>query len=561
MPKYKPSIQRGISDEGPISSNFMKPEEYDELPVKSHAIIPPDLVPKSPKPASRDPLATSPVVVKRQPSNIVNRRHLHTDIKNNSDFPLTKTDSLAAFLKFENDLEYSTDKDDSMTKKEMKDKSNTLNKSLSELIDNKMSHSSDGVRDALPDIDTILKNSPIRLAPIDKPSVNRKIMLKPISANSESNNNHIRIDDQDSSIDSNLINSCDNLRISNLSKLPNESSSFEESKAFLNETDNATTGIDLKTTADYDDSTRDPFNMEDESHQNMERIVNLKNIHDTDKRNPKRQMQLHKDSLLFENAMTFADADSDYPVKDTENQFGDIENHLNSSRSQKTSAKSEQPENRQISTKELESIETLFDDFDLEEFISSFSDNEQFPIFKNYKDMVSGQLTARKPHGSESTSEESEFDDKIDVSDVDVSEQDRTFSASSSVERDKSENNRCAFQERPFKQPDVTVDAEKKMKLESELNKFGRSEYKTDTKLSQLQEILGESGEMSQAERELLTSVQELNSMCDDSKDLNLNLPIGSPPEVNNSFKRYTLVLFFWIHVFSKHFLLMNPFF
>lgn len=28
MPKYKPSIQRGIShDEGPISSNFLKPEE------------------------------------------------------------------------------------------------------------------------------------------------------------------------------------------------------------------------------------------------------------------------------------------------------------------------------------------------------------------------------------------------------------------------------------------------------------------------------------------------------------------------------------------------------
>lgn len=560
MPKYKPSIQRGISDEGPISSNFLKPEEYDELPVKSHAIIPPDLVPKSPKPSSnqREPISStpSPIVVKRQPCNSANRRNKSADVKNIIDFPLTKTDSLAAFLKFEDELESSlaAKNIEKLSEKELKDKSNNLNKkSLCELIDNKANNTNNEFGgDRLPTVETQqrLQSNPIKLAPIEKPLIKHKILLEPLTANySECNNNNIRIDDNDNTIDSNLINSCDNLRLSNLSKLPNESSSFDQSNDCVSkESTDASIENNLvtNTTTNFNcNSTRSSSSAESiDSHQNMEMLVNLKNINDTaDKRNPKRQLQLHKDNLLFDNAITTGSTDSQI---DQNKQFGDIDLNDNNKKStsittstpkqQKTSTKLNDDSNkigRKLSAKDVQNIETLFDDFDLEEFISTFSDNEQFPIFKNYKDMGTEQgFSNRKQHGgSESTSEESEFDYKFDTSDIDVSERERTVSANSSIERGEKYGNFLnpeankkleLHEEKPLKKPDVTVEAEKRMQIESELSKLGQMKYTTDTKLSQLQELLSETGEMSQAERELLASVQELNSMCDDSKTLDL---------------------------------------
>lgn len=586
MPKYKPTIQRGISDEGPISSNFMKPEEFDELPVKSHAVIPPDLVPKSPKPSVRDSPAQSPNVIKRQPSNSAKRRNLpcNADLRPNpTDFPLTKTDSLAAFLNLEGDLECSTSVDEKLSEKELKDKSNNLNKkSLSELIDNKMAESNEfggvGVGDRLPAIDSHLQNNPIKLAPIEKPLIKHKIVLEPLNANPECNNNNhnnnVRIDENDNSIDSNLINSCDNLRISNLSKLQNETSSFFEQSSLdaVSEATDATIDNHLVTnTTDSNHSTRDSSSADSiDTHQHMERIVNLKNINDTDKRNPKRQLQLQKDNLLFDNAITIGSTDDEIDqIEKSEPDSSEIHKDLESSnesspKSQKTSSSSSSNFDdcneirRKLSTNdqkpaELQDIDSLFEDFDLEEFISSFSDNEQFPIFKNYKRMVStGRLTGRTQHGSESTSEESEFDDKYDVSDFDVSERERALSANSSIDREKSDSfnilevkpKRTLFEETALKKPDVTVEAEKRMQFESER---GHKRYTTDTKLSQLQEYLDESGEMSQAERELLESVQELNSMCDDSSSLDLTSGVSTPKEeipapMEASFKRYVQI-------------------
>lgn len=614
MPKYRPSIQRGISDEGPISSNFMKPEEYDELPVKSHAIIPPDLVPKSPKPQlnNRDTVESisstpSPIVAKRQPCNSANRRNALADVKNGADFPLIKTDSLAAFLKFEDELESSVaaKNDEKLSEKELKDKSNNLNKkSLSELIDNKTANEScnEFGGDRLPAIEIqsqthgtqqrLQCNNPIKLAPIEKPLIkhSNKIMLEPLTANhpecNNNNNNNIRIDDNDNTIDSNLINSCDNLRLSNVSKqLHNESSRFDQSNEFGSEMAHDASIenhlVNTNTTTNFNcNSTRSTSSAESiDSHQNMELIVNLKNINDSaDKRNhPKRQLQLHKDNLLFDNASTLGSTDSQ--IDQIRQQHEDIDVNDNNKRKtsitsssqqqHKSTAKIDDNENdvdckkigRKLSAKDVQNIETLFDDFDLEEFISTFSDNEQFPIFKNYKEMgTTGQqrVSSRKQNGSESTSEESEFDDKFDTSDIDFSEKERTVSANSSVERGSGGDHNISFGnslanrklsesfgEKQLKKPDVTVEAEKRMQIESELNKLGQKKHTTDTKLNQLQEILGETGEMSQAERELLASVQELNSMCDDSKTLDLTSDVLMPKTIDDSmsveatFKRY----------------------
>ncbi|XP_055372878.1 probable serine/threonine-protein kinase DDB_G0282963 isoform X2 [Condylostylus longicornis] len=125
--RSRPStIQRGISDEGPISTNFIKPEEYDEMPVKSACInnfatsvnsprLKRDASPRprllsnssresSPKTLKRDP---SPLVVRRSSNSNLNRRNLRLNLNNgdeNIPSGVQKTDSLAVFLKYENEL-------------------------------------------------------------------------------------------------------------------------------------------------------------------------------------------------------------------------------------------------------------------------------------------------------------------------------------------------------------------------------------------------------------------------------------------------------------------------
>uniref|UniRef100_A0A182NDK3 C2HC/C3H-type domain-containing protein n=1 Tax=Anopheles dirus TaxID=7168 RepID=A0A182NDK3_9DIPT len=111
--KAKSNIQKGITDDGPVSPNFLKSSEYDELPIKSTFNA---LQMAEPKPKLRD-------------SSTV-RKNLKLDIKdpNNpagGDIPLSKTDSLAVFLKYENEL--------ALSEKDMKDKSNSLSKRSSSL--------------------------------------------------------------------------------------------------------------------------------------------------------------------------------------------------------------------------------------------------------------------------------------------------------------------------------------------------------------------------------------------------------------------------------------------
>ncbi|XP_065087523.1 probable serine/threonine-protein kinase DDB_G0282963 isoform X2 [Ochlerotatus camptorhynchus] len=107
--KAKSNIQKGITDDGPVSPNFLKSSEYDEIPIKSAF----NALQMAEKPKMRDSSTT--------------RKNLKLDIKDPNmpatDVPLSKTDSLAVFLKYEHELNLAA-----MSEKDMKDKSNSLSK-------------------------------------------------------------------------------------------------------------------------------------------------------------------------------------------------------------------------------------------------------------------------------------------------------------------------------------------------------------------------------------------------------------------------------------------------
>ncbi|XP_035789006.1 formin-J-like isoform X5 [Anopheles albimanus] len=114
--KAKSNIQKGITDDGPVSPNFLKSSEYDEIPIKSTF----NALQMVEKPKLRD-------------SSTV-RKNLKLDLKDlnhpaitstGSELPLSKTDSLAVFLKYETEL--------ALSEKDMKDKSNSISKRSSSL--------------------------------------------------------------------------------------------------------------------------------------------------------------------------------------------------------------------------------------------------------------------------------------------------------------------------------------------------------------------------------------------------------------------------------------------
>lgn len=116
--KQRPTIQRGLSDEGPISTNFLKPEEYDEMPVRS-VCVNDFAITNSPRVVRRDTTASNR---KQQPTLKLNinaaNSHGGTSPQvtpniteseivtiNTAPKYASKTDSLAVFLKYEHELE------------------------------------------------------------------------------------------------------------------------------------------------------------------------------------------------------------------------------------------------------------------------------------------------------------------------------------------------------------------------------------------------------------------------------------------------------------------------
>lgn len=480
-----------------MSANFVKSEEYDELPVKSHATIPPDLVPKSPKSSNRGQTVASPLVVKRTSTS--NRRHLHTEQADSSDSRLIKTDSLAAFLEFENDVnevvEYIVSDSESI------DKSNLP----------------DCEQDAEPDMGDENYSSEWETnikAPIESFSM-KNIPL--ITAKPNSINKHIECNNNDDSncyaIDLNNSNICDNLQNNHT---PEAADASERIECHADADEN----IDL--------SHRHHLSrLASESsiilNTNYELIINAKNANDTDKRNPKRQIRYLKDNLLFDHVN---DNDSSDSAKLTESNGGSDHCSKRIEISTRTSSKrrDNNANDKNHITQQSRDIEALFDDFDLEEFISTFNDNEQFPIFKNYKDQ---RTTNSRDNESTADAVVSKYNEQITT--------DRRQSKNSIADEYHMNhfNTECDDKqmmhhgnENNLRKPDVTAEAEKYFKIESE-------------QLTQLKDILGNGDVMTQTERELLASVQELSNMCDDSKTLDLT---SSADKCNNRYAVDTLL-------------------
>lgn len=354
------TIHRGISDEGPISTNFMKPEEYDELPVKSHAIITPELVPKSPRESPRISPQQS-AVIKRDNLASANRRNLRLDIKQPnkpaSDFSLSKTDSLAAFLKYEHDLSCTP----SLTEKERKDKSNSLNKQTSSknVLSSMLScHKNDTAKDK-PDITdhyfTPRKYSSIKLAPLDK-----KFHLNSMLATPHS-------EYESTYIDPKLINICDNLSVSRISDRQLDSAK----KARDKESESEAHEIDSnKVQSQRSSEERRFFN---------------------------RQLKLNKENFLYDSCSSDRELMRDGSGRSLKSTIEDQKQTLN------------------------DKIDTLFTDFDFDEFITSFDDDEQYPIFKDYKERLLNRVKIKRDisvsSNSSDASEEKNLDQNIEKDD------------------------------------------------------------------------------------------------------------------------------------------------
>ncbi|KAL1380808.1 hypothetical protein pipiens_000448, partial [Culex pipiens pipiens] len=199
--KAKSNIQKGITDDGPVSPNFLKSSEYDEIPIKSVF----NAAQMAEKPRMRDSSSV--------------RRNLKLDIKDPNmpatDVPLSKTDSLAVFLKYEHELNLL------MSEKEMKDKSNSLSKRSASLtgherketyspsVNSKSNERSSPSEKEKPEkpVQEIqpIKKVPQKLVPIKLDPIN-------ITYNNKQQQ-HKQTYESTNYIDPKLINRCDNLPI------------------------------------------------------------------------------------------------------------------------------------------------------------------------------------------------------------------------------------------------------------------------------------------------------------------------------------------------------------
>lgn len=308
LPKKSPikpmvsSVQAGITDDGPISTNFLKPEQYDEIPVRS----------------VYSTLATnrnlSPVL--RDPETIPNRKNSSKIILPSLEFPISKTDSLAAFLNYEKNL--------GLSDKDLKDSSNILHQQSLKVL-SEQDDSEDEEESAKREIDEAL----------DLGSFDEQEALA---------NSHAKTTAGESVdyIDPGLINAYDN----------------------LNTTDAGNIAMPLL-----------PGRL---SKSNSDRRVQLK-----------RQMKLELDNILYETPQV-AETKDDSLLAEHGNGIG---NKDTGKRPEEKSNSCEPP------------IEKYFDDFDFEEFINSFEDDEQNPIFKGYKEMLQGK----------EEEDESEVEDEKDI--------------------------------------------------------------------------------------------------------------------------------------------------
>lgn len=275
MSNSKPSsVQSGITDDGPISTSFLKPEQFDEIPVRS-------------------------VYSKVGLSLTGLDASLLRGVK---DLNLSKTDSLAAFLSYEKHLGLSSEKD-------LKDSNNILNQATMQAV---------GETDSPTGSDTeeVEAKSPVKASLV----VNelQKPYVKVIGRFEKTD----RMQPGNQYIDPKLINDCDNL--------DTRSATVDECPLLPRL-----------------------------SHSGSDRKVQLK-----------RQMKLQIDNILYDKT----------PVAGEGGECSVSPDSI-------VPAIGSRPA----------TADQFFDDFDFEEFINSFEDDEKNPIFRDYKEMLQSQSQDSTP--------------------------------------------------------------------------------------------------------------------------------------------------------------------
>lgn len=430
------NIVRGISpDDGPVSPNFVRANEYDEIPVKSaysvlnanrRSVTPSrklstpslDDRPIISRAGSATPSVEGPSLGRRDSSTPSQedrplfgrtnsnstsssfpregtpdrekseepliystdrpilrrgdsaRKNLKLDIRSPNvpgtpDYSVSKTDSLAIFLRYEQDLKESSL---GLTEKDLKDKSNSLSKRSSSTNESKENMLENA---ALPDI--VQRHVPSSCSsntngycnnsnnhsslqsPVLTPNNNNSkasLKLEPIDKKTHFTNqvNH-HGGNFETFIDTKLINVCDNLSL-NLSMKSNR----------LPDSDGNSPGGSSSDSSGQSQSKRDDT---------PEKIIQS-NRSSGERRNIlRRQIKLNKDSILYD-----VSPDTDPYSEECDQKISQLEAERDHGRSYR----------RHISTGT--DIESIFDDFDFEEFISSFEDDENYPIFKDYKNIL-----------------------------------------------------------------------------------------------------------------------------------------------------------------------------
>ncbi|XP_017049390.1 nucleolar protein dao-5 isoform X4 [Drosophila ficusphila] len=385
---YRPTIQRGLSDEGPISTNFLKPEEFDEMPVRAacgNDFHSPRVVRRDTSASNRKQQLKLPVGGAGEASNAPSSPQAGRSV--------AKTDSLAVFLKYEHELEQLNAKAaelaaaSQLTSKEQKDKSNTLSKqnSAKSLGQSTPTQLPPLTPAAVPPSPSAVKEvnyppvaTPLRLEPISRPAMNPLAPLTPIRLESifgprreaalGSGSGSVAGD----FIDPKLINACDNLHVS--SGISSDASSTPQQLS------------------------------QSRSRSSSQSTITHERRQSGEARNLlKRKMRLGRNQFLYDASPEDADASSGCSADDEANRS-----------SMEYDEQCWQQQQKQLLANPLPLVMPMvhnamptFDDFDFEEFLSSFeneNDDEQFPLFKDCREFLLNRSTSRQRSFQKATS-------------------------------------------------------------------------------------------------------------------------------------------------------------
>ncbi|KAI8122219.1 Zinc finger C2HC domain-containing protein 1A [Lucilia cuprina] len=503
--KHRPTIQRGLSDEGPISTNFLKPEEYDEMPVRS-VCVNDFAVNKSPRVVRRDTSASN----RKQPLKLnINAANASGSsaaaspntmeaevVASNSTASkyVSKTDSLAVFLKYEHELEKlnQTAADNELKKetilevktpstadsitttpvanldgplnaKELKDKSNNLSKQNSaknikadilagpecnevnvkntnEMEINKYGQqrltplsSKPATPLSKPQTPQVLQQPTASLTPLNvKTNVEQKSAPKspkPVALSSifggdnnktVKNSSHLYAERKNSMgsdyIDPKLINKCDNLPINlNLKRTDFKHSDSDTSETRVEQfsssssSDSAapakktTTATSLQQHTKFLPTVKQQQQQQPEQHhipqQQQQQPLNNSQRNSAEGRNLlKRRIRLGRNQFLYDAS---PEGDSCCSADDEGANRSSLEGEtlLQHNLLREHEKAFERLTSQQVNPVDAPFIPPLpaFDDFDFEEFLSSFeNDEEQFPLFKDCREFLMNRTSKKQ---------------------------------------------------------------------------------------------------------------------------------------------------------------------